>query len=46
MNKDEFQREVLQRLSAIVGALGDIADAIKAAAPPASKPPSSRRGKQ
>ncbi len=40
---DEQVKEVLQRLSAIIGALGDIAEAIKGI--PASKPPaSSRRG--
>ncbi len=39
MSKEQFN-EVLQRLSAIVGALGDIAEAIKASKPPAS----SKRG--
>ncbi len=41
MSKEQFN-EVLQRLSAIVGALGDVAEAIKAI--PAKAPPSSKRG--
>ncbi len=42
MNNDELLKDILARLSAIVGALGDVADAIKAI--PAKAPPSSRRG--
>ena len=42
MSQDEFRKEVILRLSMIVGALGDVAEAIKAI--PAKAPPSSRRG--
>lgn len=41
----KFEEELLLTLRALVGALGELTDAIRNWAPPPSKPPSSRRGK-